>query len=136
MNDSYLHFTAGRLQAAEIDRRAQRLGPQLAALSDRAQIPLRDPVTVRFAAPDDQRELKRLADYDGLLRRRDRLPALPGPARKAYAPRELKLAEDAFEPLFINGRLAPENARDKHIAPRQPQRSGREPQRLSYLAQQ
>jgi hypothetical protein len=64
MNDSYLHFTASRLQAAEIDRRAQQLGPQLAALSEGAQTPLRDPVTLRFAAPEDHRELKRLADLD------------------------------------------------------------------------
>jgi hypothetical protein len=64
MTDSSLRLALIRLRAEEIDRRAQRLGPQLAALGDRNETRLRDPVTVRFAAPDDARELERIADLD------------------------------------------------------------------------
>jgi hypothetical protein len=64
MTDPFLRLPTLRLRAAEIDRRAQRLGPQLAALGDRDETRLRDPVTVRFAAPGDARELERIAELD------------------------------------------------------------------------
>jgi hypothetical protein len=83
MIDSNLRLAMFRLRAAEVDLRAQRLGPQLAALSDRTPTRSGDAVTVRFAAPDDARELERIADLDSAS-----LPANP-----------LLIGERAGEPI-------------------------------------
>jgi hypothetical protein len=64
MIDPYLRLATIRLRTAEIDRRAQLLGPQLTALGDRAEPRLGDAITVRFAASGDATALERLADLD------------------------------------------------------------------------
>jgi hypothetical protein len=66
------YLVAIRLRSEEIERRAARLGPQLAALDERAHTRWRGPVTVRLAASDDAPELERLAQLDSAS-----LPAAP-----------------------------------------------------------
>jgi hypothetical protein len=73
MNDTYLQLVKIRLQAAEINRRAELLGPSLVALGDRAAAALRDPVTVRLGVADDLGELERLAELDSAARPADPL---------------------------------------------------------------
>ena len=65
-------LTLARNQEAQIDRSARRLGPQLAALRERAAARSYEPVTVRFASPDDAREIDHLAELDSAP-----LPAAP-----------------------------------------------------------
>lgn len=73
MNHTYLQLETIRLRAAEINRRAELLGPHLGGLGDRPETPLQDPVTVRFAVADDARELTRLAELDSASRPADPL---------------------------------------------------------------
>ena len=71
--NTHLQLVKIRLQAAEINRRAELLGPRRVTLGDRTETALRDPVTVRFGVPDDVGELKRLAELDSAVRPADPL---------------------------------------------------------------
>src|ERR1700731_3250557 len=93
MIDSSLRLALIRLRAAEIDRRAQLLGPHLAALGGRDETRLRDPVTVRLAAPDDARELAWITDLDSASVPAD--PLLIG-ERAGQAVAALSLADGAL----------------------------------------
>ena len=64
MLDSHFILTLARQREENIDRSARRLGPQLAALRERAVARSHEPVTVRFASPDDGREISHLAELD------------------------------------------------------------------------
>lgn len=64
MNHSDLYLAVIRQRANDIDERAQRIGPMLAALGDRPASRVRDPLTVRFAAAADAPELALLAELD------------------------------------------------------------------------
>ena len=70
MLNSYLFLPVIRLQAEDNERRAQRLGTQLAALRERGRQPAPGParageaVTVRFAAEHDTSALAHIAELD------------------------------------------------------------------------
>jgi len=73
MNDSQLHLEVIRQQAAAAHRRSQQAGPVLEAAGRRDEDGrVGDPVTVRFAAPDDTGGLARIAELDSAA-----LPAPP-----------------------------------------------------------
>jgi hypothetical protein len=60
----YLFLTIVRQRAEDADRRAQLLGPHLAALDAGPRTPSRAPVTVRFDATADGRDVARIAELD------------------------------------------------------------------------
>jgi hypothetical protein len=64
MNHSDLHLALIRQRAAEIDSRAQRLGPMLAALGDETPPSASEPLTVRLAGAADWPALRRIAELD------------------------------------------------------------------------
>jgi len=67
-----LFLAIARQHAEAADRRAQLLGPHLAALGESEQAPSRAPLTVRLDAPGDGREIAHIADLDSSV-----LPAPP-----------------------------------------------------------
>lgn len=81
-----------RLRAEEIDARAQRLGPLLAAADERRRAAAQAPITVRHATADDGRELTLLAELDSAPP--VRMPALIG-ERCGVAVAALSLRDDA-----------------------------------------
>lgn len=73
MNYSNFHIAMVRMRAGEIDRRARRLGPLLASVTEVsvARTPS-EPLTVRLASPGDWPALRVLAELDSA-----RTPAAP-----------------------------------------------------------
>jgi hypothetical protein len=59
-----LFFAVLDQEAQAVAGRAERIGPRLAAHRERAAVPSRAPVTVRFGTPADAREIGHIADLD------------------------------------------------------------------------